>query len=239
MNPTAFLQRTVSCVCLLPKCKALANRMPLLLLPAASLVVSGCGGAPSPSGANVVSPVVSAAASVSQFQPSVKWGGRTVAINVNPSNTAVAIAASESGGLFSTADSGAIWSHIDTLQPFRMSDVKFAPSNPQVVIASALADGRTTNAGGIVRSVDGGATWQKPATSNPPCSSHANTFGITFGLEANDVFVGTDCGVAVSHDLGATWTHVALSRPRQLFQALPAIKTLWFSLQGWDRCNSV
>lgn len=215
MNPTAFLQRTVSYVCLLPKCEVLANRrcnMPLLLLLAVSLVVSGCGGNPSPSGANVVSPVVPAAASVSQFQPSVKWGGRTVAIDVNPSNTAVAIAASESGGLFSTADSGATWSHIDTLQPFRMSDVKFAPSNPQIVIASALADGRTTNAGGIVRSVDGGATWQKPATSNPPCSSHANTFGITFGLEANDVFVGTDCGVAVSHDLGATWTHVALSR---------------------------
>jgi hypothetical protein len=214
MNPTAFLQRTVSCVCLLPNREVLANRrcnVLLLLLLAVSFVVSGCGGNTTPSSANVVSPAVPAAASVSQFQPSVKWGGRTVAIDVSPANAAVAIAASESGGLFSTSDSGTTWSHIDSLQPFRMSDVKFAPSNPQIVIASALADGRTTNAGGIVRSVDGGATWQKPATSNPPCSSHANTFGIAFGLE-NDVYVGTDCGVAVSHDLGATWTHVALSR---------------------------
>src|SRR5262249_38527549 len=150
--------------------------------------------------------------SVSLFQPNVKWGGRTVAIDVSPANTAVAIAASESGGLFSTADSGANWSHIDTLQPFRMSDVKFAPSNPNVVIASAVADSRTTNAGGIWRSADGGATWQKPATSNPPCSSRASTWGIAFAPGGNDVYVGTDCGVAVSHDLGATWTHVSLSQ---------------------------
>jgi hypothetical protein len=93
-----------------------------------------------------------------------------------------------------------------------MSDVKFAPSNPTIVIASAWADSRTTNGGGIWRSIDGGATWQKPATSNPPCSSRASTWGISFAPGGNDVYVGTDCGVAVSHDLGATWAHVSLSR---------------------------
>ncbi len=78
--------------------------------------------------------------SVTPFQPNITWGGRTVAIDVSPSNTAVAIAASESGGLFLTVDSGATWTHIDTLPPFRMSDVKFAPSNSRIVIASAWAD---------------------------------------------------------------------------------------------------
>jgi len=111
-----------------------------------------------------------------------------------------------------TADSGATWSHIDSLPPFRMSDVKFAPSNPMIVIASALADSRTTNGGGIWRSVDGGATWQKPATSNPSCTARANTWGIAFAPGGNDVYAGTDCGIAVSHDLGATWAHVSLLR---------------------------
>ncbi len=147
--------------------------------------------------------------SVTPFQPNVKWGGRTIAVTVSPANTATAIAASESGGLFLTTDSGATWSHIDSFPPFRMSDVKFAPSNSQIVVASAWADSRTTNGGGIWRSVDGGVTWQKPATSNPPCSTRASTWGISFAPNAADVFVGTDCGVAVSHDLGATWTHVA------------------------------
>jgi hypothetical protein len=150
--------------------------------------------------------------SVTPFQPSVKWGGRTVAVDVSPANSAVAIGASESGGLFETTDSGATWSHIDALQPFRMSDVKFDPGNAQIVIASAWGDSRTVNGGGIWRSTDGGATWQKPATADPPagplCSSRFNAWGISFAAGTNDVFVGTDCGVAVSHNLGATWTHV-------------------------------
>jgi hypothetical protein len=167
--------------------------------------------------------------SVMPFQPDIgnpdgsrKWGGRTVAIDVSPANTAVAIAAAESGGLFLTMDSGATWSHIDTLPPFRMSDVKFAPTNPKVIIASAWEDSRTINAGGIWRSSDGGATWEKPATSTPPpgpeCRARPSTWGISFPPRIarlgpgqpvdQDVFVGTDCGVAVSHDLGANWTHV-------------------------------
>src|SRR6266851_5444749 len=150
--------------------------------------------------------------SVAPFQPNVKWGGRTVAVDISPANTATAIAASESGGLFKTTDSGVTWSHIDSLQPFRMSDVKFAPSNALIIIASAWADSQTTNGGGIWRSVDGGATWQKPATSSPPCSTRASTWGISFAPGASDVYVGTDCGVAVSHDLGATWAHVSLSQ---------------------------
>jgi hypothetical protein len=149
---------------------------------------------------------------VTPFQPNVKWGGRTVAVDVSPASSAVAIAASESGGLFRTTNSGATWSHIDSLQPFRMSDVKYDPDNANTVIASAWGDSRTTNQGGIWRSTDGGATWQKPATADPPtsslCSARFNTWGIAFAAGTSDVFVGTDCGVAVSHDDGATWTHV-------------------------------
>ena len=216
MNSTAFLQTAINSTGLLSSCLLLPDRrrpMRLLLVVAIAGGMCGCGmDNPSTPASNVVSPSAPFAASVTGFQPNVKWGGRTVAIDVSPANTAVAIAASESGGLFSTADSGTTWSHIDSLQPFRMSDVKFAPSNPQIVIASAWADSRKTNAGGIWRSADGGATWQKPATSNPPCSSRASTWGISFAPGGNDVYVGTDCGVAVSHDLGMTWAHVSLSR---------------------------
>lgn len=150
--------------------------------------------------------------SVTEFQPNIKWGGRAVAVDVSPSNTNVAVVASESGGLYKTVDGGATWSHIDSLPPFRMSDIKYDPGNANILIASAWGDSRPINGGGIWRSTDGGATWQKPATANPPagprCSSRFNGWGISFAPGTSDVVVATDCGVAVSHDLGATWTHV-------------------------------
>ena len=151
-------------------------------------------------------------------QPAIKYGGRTVAVDVSPSlvSTGVAIAASESGGLFLTADTGRHWAHVDTLPPFRMSDVKFAPGDSRIIIASAFADTHPGNQGGIWRSTDSGVSWQKPMTSNPPvsttCGAFANTYGIAFaGASSNAVYVGTDCGLAVSNDLGATWTHVVPS----------------------------
>jgi hypothetical protein len=149
---------------------------------------------------------------VMEFPPDVAYDGRSVAVDVSTQNDAIAIAASESGGLWKTTDSGATWSHLDGLPTFRMSDVKFAPSNDQIVIATAWADSHAVNSGGTWRSTDGGATWTKPATVDPTpnygCPVLFNAWGIAFDPTNNDVFVGTDCGVAVSHDLGATWTHV-------------------------------
>jgi len=148
------------------------------------------------------------------FQPNINRGGRAVAVTVNPSNTNIAVVASESGGLFQTVNNGTTWFHLDSLPMFRMTDIKYAPASPpgtQILIASGWSDSRVINGGGIWRSTDGGMTWSKPATANPPvgagCSTHANTWGIAFESGSTNVYVGTDCGLAVSRDFGATWTH--------------------------------
>ena len=154
----------------------------------------------------------SADPAVAEFPPNVAFDGRSVAVDVSTANNAVAIAASESGGLWKTTDTGATWSHIDGLPTFRMSDVKLAPGNDQIVIATSWVDSHAANGGGIWRSTDGGTTWNKPATADPVpgpgCPVLFNTWGISFTPGTTDVFVGTDCGVSVSHDLGVTWTHV-------------------------------
>jgi photosystem II stability/assembly factor-like uncharacterized protein len=150
---------------------------------------------------------------VSEFQPSVQYGGRTVSIDINPTNPSAAISATESGGLFLTSDAGANWQHVGSLPVHRMSEVRYSPDNASVILATAWADGHVTNQGGIWRSADGGATWSRPISGDPQnkvpfCSFRPNTWGIAFAKGTNDVFVGHDCGVAVSHDRGATWTHV-------------------------------
>lgn len=148
---------------------------------------------------------------VTEFAPNIKWGGRAVAVDVHPSSPAIAIAAAESGGLFRTTNGGVDWSHIDTLPPFRMSDVKYSPRNASIVIATAFSDSRVPNQGGIWRSVDGGLTWARPATADPPttggCSAYASAYGIAFAPDVDTVYVGTDCGLAISANAGASWTH--------------------------------
>ena len=52
--------------------------------------------------------------SLVEFQPNVKNGGRADTIAVNPTNNAIMFVASESGGLFSTSDSGVTWHHVDS-----------------------------------------------------------------------------------------------------------------------------
>jgi uncharacterized repeat protein (TIGR01451 family) len=154
-------------------------------------------------------------AGVTEVPPNEAFDGRSVAIDVSTSNNAVAIAASESGGLWKTTNTGANWSLLSGLPTFRMSDVKMAPSNDQIVIATSWFDSHVTNGGGIWRSIDGGANWAKPATADPTpglfCPTPFNTWGISFAPGTSDVFVGTDCGVSVSHDLGSSWSHVTLA----------------------------
>src|SRR5258708_16080387 len=94
--------------------------------------------------ATATNPVIPAFAispsSVSEFQPNLnatntnspsnhaKWGGRSVAITGDPTNTSIAIAASASSGPVCTTDAGKNWAHLDGLHPFRSAAVKTTPS---------------------------------------------------------------------------------------------------------------
>jgi photosystem II stability/assembly factor-like uncharacterized protein len=147
---------------------------------------------------------------ISPAQPDVWPGGRAVAVTGHPANSSIAVVAAESGGLFKTTDAGATWTHLDGLLPFRIIDVKYSLVSSQNLIVTAPQNGRINRGGGIWRSTNGGRNWQKPVTGEPPpsaqCSPPVNAYGISVAI--GRVFVGTDCGVAVSRDSGATWTHV-------------------------------
>jgi photosystem II stability/assembly factor-like uncharacterized protein len=140
-----------------------------------------------------------------------------------------------------TRDGATSWAHLDGLLPSRLNDVRYAPDDPDVIIATAAADlrnlriggitvsgggvwrsddvrglstgGRIVSGGGIWRSADGGRTWSKPESAEPPapCGGRTTAWGIAFENGTDNVYVGTDCGLAVSNDLGENWTHLQVS----------------------------
>lgn len=144
-------------------------------------------------------------------------GGRVNGLANASGNNQVYYAASEYGGLFQTTDGGNNWARLNGHLPVMTWDVEVDPSNNNRVYATSWYDGRVSSLAGIEVSTDAGATWTRPASVTPPpaynCAQvrkdEPSAFGIAIQPGANNnVFVGTNCGVARSTDSGATWTYV-------------------------------
>lgn len=125
--------------------------------------------------------------------------------------------ASEWGGLFKSTDNGLTWSHLDGHLPTVTWDVAVDPSDFNRVYATSFYDGKVASSAGINISDDGGMTWTHPPSVTPPVGFCANparrtepsAFGISIDPDTpQNVYVGTNCGLAVSTDSGATWTYI-------------------------------
>ena len=149
-------------------------------------------------------------------------GGRINNLAAVPGSSLVFYAASEWGGLWKTTDGGKTWSHLDAHVPPVTWDVAVDPLHADMVYATSLYDGRIHPVSGVQVSHDAGQTWTHPPSAVPAGLDCRNPDGSVQGSPAqwsaygigirpddsDDVFVGTSCGVAVSHDGGSGWAFV-------------------------------
>jgi len=149
--------------------------------------------------------------------PNSASGGRVNGLASHPISTQKFFAASEWGGLFKTEDTGRTWTYVSGHVPQVTWDVEYNPSDGNMIVATSFFDGKTQPLSGINISRDGGITWRVPPTSRPvaaDCAVAARTqepaaFGIAFDPDNNnDIYVGTNCGLAISTDNGVTWNIV-------------------------------
>lgn len=146
--------------------------------------------------------------------PNSSSGGRVNGLAANPTNRQHFLAASEWGGLYESRDAGQNWNYISGHIPQVTWDVEFNPSDPLMIVATSFFDGKTTPLSGINISRDGGLTWAVPPTSRPEREDcieeeafhEPAAYGIAFDpSDNNNIFVGTNCGLAVSNDNGESW----------------------------------
>ena len=142
-------------------------------------------------------------------------GGRVNGLG-RASNT-VFYAASEWGGIYKSTDAGRKWARLDAHLPTATWDVEVSPADQNRVIATSFYDGRLNSLAGISLSTNGGTTWTHPESATPPANfcrgadrrEEPSAFGITFDpANASNVYVGTNCGLAISNDGGSTWRFV-------------------------------
>ena len=147
-------------------------------------------------------------------------GGRVNSLATVPHSTSIFYAATELGGLYKTIDGGITWFRLNGHLPVRMMDVKVDPVTTQLVYATSLDDGRVNSLAGLNRmtginiSRDGGTTWTRataliPAGYNCDAAmqSQPQAYGIGIRPDASQhVYIGTNCGLAISTDAGVNWT---------------------------------
>ena len=172
-----------------------------------------------PAGAQTVSAIVEIGPKRSNHpnDPDAASGGRVNGIAVDSADNRIMYAAGEWGGLFKSTDGGKTWAHLIGHVPHATWDVAVDPANSSRVYATSLYDGRTNSIAGISVSMDGGATWSKPVTATPAAGTCANpedreqphAFGIAIDpAQPARVFIGTNCGLAISDNGGATWRFI-------------------------------
>ncbi len=150
-------------------------------------------------------------------------GGRTLAVAFDPQNPSTVYAGAASGGLWRSTTGGvgaAAWQRIDTGHPvLGVSTIAFEPGNSSVMyigtgevynhqMAGDLEADRRTRGSygiGILKTVDGGATWTKSLDW-----SYNQRHGVwavrVDPLDSNVVWAATTDGVYKSTNAGGSWT---------------------------------
>lgn len=198
-----------------------SGRRPGLLLSLAAAGVSLCLNASEPAAQVTVTDINPDQSTLDPADPDGASGGRVNGLAAVPGDPNVYYAASEWGGLYKTEDflaGGGRWFRLEAHLPMATWDVEVDPSATSRVYATSFFDGRVDSRAGINVSNDAGTSWSKPATAAPPdddafCSaarrSQPSAFGIAVDPEQTaNVYVGTNCGLAISNDAGATWSFV-------------------------------
>src|SRR5689334_22639395 len=89
--------------------------------------------------------------------------GRINSIAVHPTATGTVYVGANSGGLWKTTDGRETWRNLtDSINNLNVGAIALAPSSPNIIYVGTGSE--HTSGIGLLKSIDGGETWQFPAT---------------------------------------------------------------------------
>ncbi|UCH92757.1 MAG: hypothetical protein JSV88_21010, partial [Candidatus Aminicenantes bacterium] len=134
--------------------------------------------------------------------------GRIDAIAFDPGDSDIIWAGSPSGGLWKSTDGGSSWSsNTDHLPNLGVSDIAIDPTNPDIIyISTGDRDHFATYSYGILKSTDGGATWDTTGLSFSVDQYRKVNRILIDPTNTTTLLAATSIGIYRSTDSGANWT---------------------------------
>jgi len=134
--------------------------------------------------------------------------GRINTIEFHPTNANTYWIGSPSGGVWKTINNGVSWTtSSDELTNLGVSDIAVDPQRPNVLyLATGDRDGGDTYSYGLLKSTDGGDTWNTTGLSWNVTSQRRIGRVIVHPTDTNIVVVATRIGIYRSTDAGVTFT---------------------------------
>ena len=149
--------------------------------------------------------------------------GRVTCLAVDPADSTHWLIGAAQGGVWETHDAGTTWAPRTDDQPsLAMGAITFAPSNPQIAYAGTgeMNGGDSYAGAGLLKSTDGGSTWQLLATATfaqisfsrlrvSPANPNvllAATANDNNAFDGHSPLAPPPTGVCKSVDGGVTWT---------------------------------
>jgi photosystem II stability/assembly factor-like uncharacterized protein len=144
---------------------------------------------------------------------SIGWNpgiGRINAITVDPNNSNIIYVGAPAGGCWKSIDAGNSWTPLtDNLSSLGVSGIAIDPTNSNIVyIATGDGDGNDTYSIGVLKSTDGGATWNSTGLNWNTTQARVMRKIIIDPTNPNILYVATSHGLFKTTDAGANWISV-------------------------------
>ena len=135
--------------------------------------------------------------------------GRVNAIAVDPNNPDVMYVGAPAGGIWRSTDTGATWEPLtDQLPQIGVSGIAVDPQDSDIIyIATGDDDAGDSFGIGVLKSIDGGATWNLTGLNETNSPDSLNEIFV-HPEDSNILWVATTSGVFKTIDAGDNWTNV-------------------------------
>jgi hypothetical protein len=162
--------------------------------------------------------------------PTNGGAGRVNCIVFQPGNSNVIYIGSPSGGLWKTTNGGTSWtSNTDELGTLGVSSLAIDPSNTNIMyLGTGDGDAGDTYSLGVLKSVDGGTTWNTTGLSWTANQTFRISKLIIHPTNTSILVAATSNGIYKTTDAGATWTQVLTGNFKDL-EIDPSNATVWYT----------